>query len=124
MRKLKKDVQWNFLIRNLELNSKGLLFWMAKLKFIKFSGGNVNFFTDTINLKHELEKIMHKNFQVLPIPIVDDITHCKMNAEKKEMSISYLGDARIEKGFLLLPEVIKNLHQDNRDYRFLIRKFH
>ena len=68
----------------------------------------INLFTDSQDLANEYKFYIDKPFKVLPIP------HTQYSSEQpsiktpsKKLVIGYLGDARINKGFHIIPETIK-----------------
>ena len=68
----------------------------------------INLFTDSQDLANEYKFYTDKPFKVLPIP------HTQYSSEQpsiktpsKKLVIGYLGDARINKGFHMIPETIK-----------------
>jgi len=68
----------------------------------------INLFTDSQDLADEYKFYTDKPFKVLPIP------HTQYSSEQpsiktpsKKLVIGYLGDARINKGFHMIPETIK-----------------
>ena len=70
----------------------------------------INLFADSQNLTDEYKFYTDKPFKVLPIP------HTQYSSEQpsiktpsKKLVIGYLGDARINKGFHMIPETIKNV---------------
>ena len=70
----------------------------------------INLFTDSQDLANEYKFYIDKPFKVLPIP------HTQYSSEQpsiktpsKKLVIGYLGDARINKGFHMIPETIKNV---------------
>jgi glycosyltransferase involved in cell wall biosynthesis len=68
----------------------------------------INLFTDSQDLANEYKFYLDKTFKVLPIP------HTSHSNEKKEIKqnklvIGYLGDARTNKGFHLIPEAINHV---------------
>lgn len=68
----------------------------------------INLFTDSQDLANEYKFYIDKPFKVLPI------AHTSHSNEKKEIKqnklvIGYLGDARINKGFHLIPEAINHV---------------
>ena len=70
----------------------------------------INLFADSKDLADEYKFYIDKPFKVLPIP------HTQYSSEQpsiktpsKKLVIGYLGDARINKGFHMIPETIKNV---------------
>jgi hypothetical protein len=70
-----------------------------------FTKGRVAFYTDTEELTAQYSRSVNKNFITLPIPI-DDALGIKNRKNCRPLIVSYLGDAREEKGFHFLPMLI------------------
>jgi|GEM_PF-379270 len=68
----------------------------------------IHLFTDSQDLNDEYKFYIDKPFKVLPIPHTLH-TYLKLQNESKQrkLVIGYLGDARTNKGFHLIPEAIK-----------------
>lgn len=72
--------------------------------------GRISFLTDTAELAAEYNSISEREFSVLPIPApIPAETKPRAGADKGARSLVYLGDARHEKGFQLLPALL-NAH--------------
>jgi glycosyltransferase involved in cell wall biosynthesis len=71
----------------------------------RFSKGQVAFYTDTEDLTERYSRAVNMAFTTLPIPI-DDALAVKNKNNGTPLIVSYLGDAREEKGIHLLPELI------------------
>lgn len=70
----------------------------------------ISFYTDSQRLMEQYNLFSQCRFSVLPIPH----TGYSMCTDKREKTvISYLGDARPEKGFLHLPEIVDALSNEN-----------
>jgi hypothetical protein len=70
-----------------------------------FTKGQVAFYTDTAELTERYSRGVKKVFVTLPIPI-DEALSVKNKTNGAPLIVSYLGDAREEKGFHLLPKLI------------------
>lgn len=89
----------------------------------RFKKGNVFFYTDTEELTARYNKLGFGNFTTLPIPI-DETLSTKKKKNSLPLVISYLGDAREEKGFHLLPGLISSLRSagfDEKRVRFRVQ---
>jgi glycosyltransferase involved in cell wall biosynthesis len=74
----------------------------------RFEKGNVTFYSDTEKLAEQYNQLGAFHFLTLPIPIGDSLSVRKRTGQLP-LTVSYLGDAREEKGFHLLPKLIKDL---------------
>lgn len=72
-----------------------------------FPKGKVFFYTDTNELTEQFDELKIAKFTTLPIPHTHPASSHKINDNK--IIISYLGDARTEKGYHFLPGVIDDL---------------
>jgi len=74
---------------------------------------NINLFTDSELLTEYYQiKITNKKIMTLPIPVSTSKVKFK-NITKKSFIIGFLGPPRIDKGFLLLPDLIQNIIKNN-----------
>lgn len=71
----------------------------------RFAKGQVSFYTDTEELTEQYTRGVKKGFKTLPIPI-DEALSIKNRSNGGPLIVSYLGDAREEKGIHLLPNLI------------------
>jgi len=72
---------------------------------------NVHFYTDTEELTDQYNRISTLQFHTLPIPINPGFTYNeKSNGNPKK--VVYGGDARSEKGYHLIPEIVEKLYED------------
>jgi len=78
----------------------------------------LRFHTDSERLVEQYNRFSRCRFSVLPIPHTGYQVH-SVESERKEWTLSYLGDARPEKGFLYLPKVIDAL--SDQKVRFQIQ---
>lgn len=74
------------------------------------SNKNCKFFTDTEPLTEQWNSFGNISFNTFPIPHVDNFTKSSRSAEG-HLIISYLGDARDEKGFYLLPDLVRKVRE-------------
>ena len=74
----------------------------------QFEKGKPFFYTDTDDLTKQYNELNAFNFSTLPIPI-DDSLEIKQCTDRTPLIVSYLGDAREEKGIHLLPEIIRDI---------------
>lgn len=85
--------------------------------------GTLSFYTDTEELTSRYSKLGFVSFTTLPIPI-DETLGTKKKQQTRPLVITYLGDAREEKGFHLLPGLISSLRSagfDEKRVRFCIQ---
>ncbi len=68
------------------------------------------FYTDTNELTSQYERLGLFRFHTLPIPHTHSASDCILHA--RPLRLTYLGDARTEKGFALLPRLIGSLEND------------
>ena len=70
----------------------------------------IHLFTDSKNLSAEYKSYIDKPFKVLPIPhtLPSYLKH-QNETTKNKLIVGYLGDARTNKGFHLIPEAIKHV---------------
>lgn len=80
---------------------------------------NIRILTDTQALAEQYALLTIMPVHVLPIPVGDS----QVEGEQGEVVVvSVLGDARSEKGFNFLPDVVQNLsNEQDLDYNFLIQ---
>jgi len=87
------------------------------------NGARVSFYTGTDELTAQWNRLGVYRFTTLPVPV--DTTLERRRPEPSEpLTVGYLGDARDEKGFGLLPRLVENVLSgtDNaRKVRFLIQ---
>ena len=132
-----KDAQalkWHLLFRrdlptpNSLLDVKALLnFARVRTAFLEadkqFKKGSYSYYTDTEELTTRYNKLGFGSFTTLPIPI-DETLNIKKQKHQPPFVISYLGDAREEKGFHLLPDLISALRSagfDEKRVRFRVQ---
>lgn len=113
-----KKASWHFLFRRsihtghpdrdtshlkLELMRKVFQIFRKKSTFQAY------FYTDSIQLTQQYEKLGVK-FHTLPIP--HTISKSELKKSSKIINVTYLGDARTEKGYHYLPHVVQDLWHD------------
>ncbi len=84
---------------------------------------NFKFYTDTVVLNERYNAIGRFHFETLPIPIDDQLPSQRINCDQI-LTVSYLGDARDEKGYYFLPDLIEAVqykYQNDRLIKFLIQ---
>jgi hypothetical protein len=80
------------------------------------------FYTDTDELTYQHNSLRSFPFITLPIPHTHPVN--ERRAESGPIRITYLGDARREKGFHLLPQLVATLTEDHltpREARFVVQ---
>lgn len=123
---------WHFLFRrNLYTGSpENYSFMYIKLRLLKLAFDNflktskiqAFFYTDSDQLTDQYDRIQSVKFHTLPIPHTVPKSEPKKHDNK--LVITYLGDARTEKGYQYLPSVIQDLWLDyvkNNKVSFLIQ---
>jgi glycosyltransferase involved in cell wall biosynthesis len=83
--------------------------------------GKMVFFSDSRNLAAEYQALKADRISVLPIPHIPDARVDGVASPNDKYVIVYPGEARIEKGYHLLPRVIENLISKRGDVRFVIQ---
>jgi glycosyltransferase involved in cell wall biosynthesis len=69
----------------------------------------VRFFTDSNELTEEYSQSLRRRFQTAPIPVHPALFAPRTNHFGKNRTLLYLGDARKEKGYDLLPQIVRAL---------------
>lgn len=85
---------------------------------------NAEMYTDSEELKAEYQKYFKKKFKVLSVMAeteVIGIDQAKMKSNKDTLNISYLGAARHDKGFHLLPSLVEYFCEKNFKVKFTIQ---
>lgn len=72
---------------------------------------NVFFYTDTKELTKQYNHLGIVMYNTLPIPVNKSINANK-SPNEKTISLLYLGDARVEKGFQHLPRIVEELYEE------------
>lgn len=113
-----KKASWHFLFRrsihtgSLDRDTSHLKLELMKKVFQIFhkkSTFQAHFYTDSIQLTQQYEKLGVK-FDTLPIP--HTISKPELNKSSSSINVTYLGDARTEKGYHHLPHIIQDLWDD------------
>ena len=74
----------------------------------------VRFFTDSDNLTEDYVEATHQFFQTAPIPVDESLRPPVEPAPRTPLTLAYLGDARLEKGYQLLPLVATRIEAQLR----------
>ncbi len=79
--------------------------------------------TDSFKIKNYLEKEIAKKVYLINIPINFNYKKINkfVNKKKNFYIISYLGDARLEKGFFYIPSLLKKINFNRKKYEFRIQ---
>lgn len=86
-------------------------------------GARVSFYTDTKELMQQYNRLGQYSFRTVPVP-VDSTPVATARGGRAEFTIGYLGDARDEKGYGLLPQIVEDFKRSSaceRSIRFLIQ---
>ena len=83
--------------------------------------GKIYYFSDSIELAEEYGKLAKKRVSVLPIPHLPDAGAAGDKRIDEMLQVVYLGDARIEKGYHLLPAVVENILTKRNNVKFIIQ---
>lgn len=75
----------------------------------------IHLFSDSNQLTEEYKKYTKKHLTVLPIPHTSN--SIPGTGESEKLIIGYMGDARTNKGFHLLPEALDVVKQNNPDHK-------
>ncbi len=84
----------------------------------------IRLYTDTEELRAEYELLTKQNFGVFPIPFRAELISSRSTAQSGPLTLVFLGDARDEKGFHWLPDLIERMTADYlqpRRVRFLLQ---
>lgn len=111
---------WNFLFRRNLYNgsTENYSFIYIKLRLLKLAFDNflnktkihALFYTDSDQLTDQYDRMNSVKFHTLPIP--HTVPKPISRQKKNKLQITYLGDARTEKGYQYLPQVIQDLWAD------------
>ncbi|WP_041313271.1 hypothetical protein [Heliomicrobium modesticaldum] len=74
---------------------------------------NIKFYTDTDKLTYQYNELHAVPFLTLPIPVNNDFFKTLDQYKRdRPLRVVYAGDARSEKGYQLLPSIVRNLYQN------------
>jgi glycosyltransferase involved in cell wall biosynthesis len=106
------NAKWHFLFHSniIPIELRDAFMRMQHL----LAGENLYFYTDTEQLTQQYNQLDILPFTTLPIPIDLGLsqTDKKLKPVTPPFCVSYIGDARGEKGYQHLPDVVKNLWND------------
>ena len=70
-------------------------------------------YTDTVELASTTARLAGVDFRVLPIPFRTELIppRSSLGPHDGPLKVLFLGDVREEKGFLLLPELVRTLDE-------------
>lgn len=114
-----KDISWHFLFRRSIFQGREPSYQAQIEKQIetvqafsayklRTSGRCANFYTDTNALTEQYNRLGVFKFRTLPIPL-DEALERSRDPNKHRVNITYIGDARDEKGFPLLTRLVGDL---------------
>jgi len=111
---------WHFLFRRNLYNGtpENYSFMYIKLRllklafdsFLKKAKIHAMFYTDSDQLTDQYDRMKSAKFHTLPLP--HTIPKFPSKQKKDKLQITYLGDARTEKGYQYLPQVVQDLWAD------------
>ena len=87
---------------------------------LKLKENKVIFSSDSTTLSAEYKKLSGIDFFVFPIPHLPSLPNNTIN-KKDFLTITYFGDARVEKGYCFLPYTINDVLSKNNNIRFIIQ---
>ena len=73
------------------------------------TGQRVVLWTDSAALTHQYSRLLVREFRTLPIPVGADYRRTEREPHHDRMRVVYVGDARTEKGYPHLPELVQHL---------------
>jgi glycosyltransferase involved in cell wall biosynthesis len=85
------------------------------------AGRKMVLFSDSVDLAGEYEVLAKNPVTVLPIPHIPDAEGTEACAPDGKYVVLYPGEARVEKGYHLLPRAVGNLLSKRDDVRFVIQ---
>lgn len=106
----RRDLYSNRIASSSILNRKTVEVTNALTEFRRFAKSyNVFFYTDTDELTLQYKNLHVFDFKTLAIPVNPLYEKCQLPVRGEKCTVTYLGDARVEKGFQCLPRVIMEL---------------
>ena len=129
-----KNVTWHLLFRRNIFSVREFEYWRQDeslrilrnvlINFIQsLSVQNVYLYTDTKELSGQYERVGKTTFHTLPIPHTIP-PRSKQIDEKSPLTVTYIGDARTEKGYHYMPHIIDDLwsrYIENGKIRFTLQ---
>lgn len=113
---------WHMLFRRNIYTGRETEYWRQdeKLRILRtlvyfiqnLQGQRVFFYTDTEELTIQYNRLGISSFYTLPIPHTIPASVQEIGADKSSLIITYIGDARTEKGYQFLPHVVHDLWSD------------
>jgi glycosyltransferase involved in cell wall biosynthesis len=88
---------------------RGLLRQTLLDVMIKFARHRVHFYTDTSRLTDQYNRLNTFEFATIPIPVNRSFRPVARPTQTQPLLVSYLGDARSEKGYHLLPQIVDTM---------------
>lgn len=88
------------------------------------AGEKITYFSDSADLAGEYGRLAKKRVSVVPIPHLPDPPCAEEAVDGRtdgKIHVVYLGDARVEKGYHLLPGAIKNILAKRTDVKFSVQ---
>src|SRR5579885_2702133 len=117
---LLQKATWHFLFRRNLYNGtpENYSFMYVKLRLLKLAFDNflkktritASFYTDSDQLTDQYDRIGSVKFHTLPLP--HTMPKSMSKKKKDKLQITYLGDARTEKGYQYLPQLVQDLWKD------------
>ncbi|MGC1928719.1 MAG: glycosyltransferase, partial [Candidatus Nitrosopolaris sp.] len=126
---------WHMLFRRNIYTGRETEYWRQdeKLRILRntlvhfiqnLQGQKVFFYTDTEELTMQYNRLGISSFYTLPVPHTVPASVQEIGADKSSLIITYIGDARTEKGYQFLPHLVHDLWSDYvlpRKIRFMFQ---
>ncbi|BAQ66007.1 glycosyltransferase [Geminocystis sp. NIES-3709] len=118
---LEKNPQYHIMLRRdiddyLVKNAQGIGIKNCLTEFYQYKlfPNKVKFYTDTSQLVDRYNSLSPIQFIEIPVPFRQEklVQNKTVKLENKCLHLVYLGDARIEKGYLYLPQIVGDLWED------------
>lgn len=108
---LRRDIEDNLVT---EAKGIGLKACLHRFYDSKLAHNKVQFYTDTQELIERHNSLSSVQFQKIPVPFRQEKlpNKTKLRQQNQPIHIVYLGDARREKGYHFLPEIVDSLWKD------------